>query len=71
MGSINNHIMITKSSIDMKHTVLLREFHKLSLYAQKTNFDFCPVLHTFAITPHIYELGNRKSIISSHLYPQI
>ena len=47
MQSINNHIMRTKSSIDMKQTALERKFDKLLLYAIKINLtyaQFCLLL---------------------------
>ena len=37
----------------MKQTTMEREFHKLSLHAQKTNFDLCPIPPGFAMMPHI------------------
>ena len=63
MQSINNYIMRTEWSVDMKQTTLEREFQKLLLYAPKPNFALRPVLLPYARGPH-------KSRTVAHWYAQ-
>ena len=54
MQSINNYIIRTECSIDMKQMVLEREFYKLSLQAKKQSLTDAQLVPGFAKLPHIF-----------------